>query len=121
MPVLIDTSAWIRFLQKREPYFTEVDRLLSLDAVRGHELVYGELLIGDPGGRLPLLSRYRLLTWSPACSHSEAVSLVQRNRLHGRGIGWMDVHLLASAMKDGVGLLTADLRLDAIAKEMGLT
>ncbi len=83
-------------------------------------MVYGELLIGDPGGRLPLLSRYPLLTWSASCSHSEAVSLVRRHQLHGRGIGWMDVHLLASALKDGVGLLTADVRLDGIAKELGL-
>ncbi len=38
MPVLVDTSAWIRFLQGREPLTSEVDRWLALDAVRGHEL-----------------------------------------------------------------------------------
>lgn len=120
MPVLIDTSAWIRFLQGREPFLSEVDRLLLQDGVRGHELVHGELLIGDPGGRLPILSRYRLLTWSTPCPHFEAVSLVQQNLLHGRGISWIDVHLLASALHDRIGLLTADVRLAAIAAEMGL-
>ena len=45
--VLVDTSVWIRSLANRPPYVTELDRLLSLDEVTGHELVYGELLIGD--------------------------------------------------------------------------
>ena len=112
MSVLIDTSAWIRFLQGREPFLTEVDHLLSQGAVRGHEFVYGELLIGDPGGRLQLLTRYRLLQWSAPCAHEEAIALTLRLRLHGPGIGWIDVHLLATALRDDVGYLTADLRLN---------
>ncbi len=120
MLFLVDTSAWVRFLQGREPIFSEVDRLLSLDAVLGHELVFGELLIGDPGGRLSLLSRYRLLTWSRTCPHDQVVSLVQRHRLHGRGIGWIDVHLLASSLRDDIEILTADVRLSEIAKELRL-
>lgn len=120
MSVLIDTSAWIRFLQGREPYLAEVDRLLEQGAVLGHEFVYGELLIGDPGGRLALLARYRLLPWTAPCTHQEAVALTHRHRLHGRGIGWIDVQLLASALRDGVEFLTADLRLNAIATELGI-
>ncbi len=45
--VLVDTSVWIRSLAKRPPYTAELDRLLGLEEVAGHELVYGELLIGD--------------------------------------------------------------------------
>ena len=45
--VLVDTSAWIRFLANRAPYAGELDRLLDLNEVTGHQLVYGELLIGD--------------------------------------------------------------------------
>ena len=41
--VLVDTSVWIRFLANRAPYAAELDRLLGLDEVTGHELVYGEL------------------------------------------------------------------------------
>lgn len=47
--VLVDTSVWIRFLTGREPYATELDSLLERDEVAGHELVFGELLIGDKG------------------------------------------------------------------------
>ena len=53
--VLVDTSVWIRFLANRPPYAAGLDRLLALDQVAGHELVYGELLIGDRGGRGKLL------------------------------------------------------------------
>jgi hypothetical protein len=56
--VLVDTSVWIRFLAGRAPYAAELDRLLGLDEVTGHELVYGELLIGDRGGRRKLLAAY---------------------------------------------------------------
>jgi predicted nucleic acid-binding protein len=56
--VLVDTSVWIRFLANRAPYAAELDRLLALDEVVGHELVYGELLIGDRGGRSKLLTLF---------------------------------------------------------------
>jgi hypothetical protein len=59
--VMVDTSVWVRFLSGR-PYAAELDRLLGLDEVTGHELVYRELLIGDRGGR--------------------------DRDLHGRGLGW---------------------------------
>ena len=49
--VLVDTSVWIRFLSNREPYASQLDELLAVEDVSGHELVYGELLIGDCGGR----------------------------------------------------------------------
>jgi predicted nucleic acid-binding protein len=56
--VLVDTSVWIRFLANRAPYAAELDRLLSVDEVAGDELAYGELLIGDRGGRRKLLTAY---------------------------------------------------------------
>ena len=49
--ILIDTPVWIRFLANRAPYAQGLDRLLAGEEVLGHELVYGELLIGDSGGR----------------------------------------------------------------------
>ena len=54
--VLVDTSVWIHSLANRAPFVNELDRLLSLDEVVGHEFVYGELLIGDRGGRKKLLA-----------------------------------------------------------------
>jgi predicted nucleic acid-binding protein len=58
MIVLVDSSVWIRFLSNRAPYAAALDALLSRDEVSGHDFVYGELLIGDRGGRKQLLADY---------------------------------------------------------------
>jgi len=120
MSVLVDTSVWIRFLSNRAPYAAELDRLLNLDEVIGHAFVYGELLIGDIGGRKKLLADYALMQQAPAVSHAEVVTFVRDRRLHGRGIGWVDAHLVASSLVGGVKLWTVDPRLTIVAKELGV-
>ena len=120
MIVLVDTSVWIRFLSDRAPYAAELDRLLSRDEVSGHDFVYGELLIGDKGGRKQLLASYEHMHQAPAVTHGEVVAFVRDRRLHGRGIGWIDAHLLASALVGRLKLWTADPRLAMLAKELGI-
>src|SRR5437016_11557830 len=118
--VLVDTSAWIRALANRAPYAAELDRLLGLDEVSGHNLVYGELLIGDRGGRRKLLAAYEKMHQASAVPHADVVAFVRNRGLHGRGIGWIDVHLLASTIVGRLELWTADPRLSAIAVEYGV-
>lgn len=118
--VLVDTSVWIRFTMNRAPYTTELDRLLNRDEVAGHELVYGELLIGDVGGRAKLLAAYQLMHQASPVRHSEVVEFVRARKLNGRGAGWIDVHLLASAVAGRMLLWTADPRLAALAAELGV-
>lgn len=113
--VLIDTSVWIRFLANKSPYATELDRLLDLDETVGHELVYGELLIGDRGGRKKLLAAYERMHQAPLVPHRDVVEFVLHHDLHGRGAGWIDIHLLASALASGLKLWTADPRLATLA------
>jgi predicted nucleic acid-binding protein len=88
--------------------------------VAGHDLIYGELLIGDCGGRKKLLSEYKHMFQAATIPHSEVVTFVEHRRIHGRGIGWIDVHLLASAIVDGLELWTADPRLSTLAEEFGV-
>jgi hypothetical protein len=116
--VLVDTSVWIRFLSNRPPYVHDLDDMLGLGEVSGHELVYGELLIGDKGGRRRLLTDYAQMHQAPLVPHAEVVTFVRARRLHGRGIGWVDVHLLASALVGRLSLWTADPRLAAVAAEL---
>lgn len=116
--VLVDTSVWIRFLGNHPPFAGGLDRLLSQGEVWGHELVIGELLIGDRGGRRQLLADYALMHQAPVASHREVVEFVRARRLHGRGIGWIDAHLLASSLLGGLQLWTADPRLAAVAREL---
>lgn len=120
MIVLVDTSVWIRFLSNRAPYAAEMDRLLSRDEVRGHDFVYGELLIGDRGGRTHLLADYEQMHQAAVVPHGDVVAFVRERRLHGRGIGWIDAHLLASALVAHLKLWTTDPRLATVARELGI-
>ena len=85
--VLVDTSVWIRFLANRAPYAAEIDRLLSRDEVKGHALVFGELLIGDRGDRTSWLALYGADASASVVPHREVVAFVRDRDLHGRGIG----------------------------------
>jgi predicted nucleic acid-binding protein len=118
--ILVDTSVWIRSLTGVAPYKDELDRLLDLNEVSGHPFVYGELLIGDPGARLKLLSFYECIQQARMVAHQEVVAFARHRRLHGRGLGWIDVHLLASAIVDRMKLWTADTRFAAVAEDLGL-
>jgi predicted nucleic acid-binding protein len=120
MIVLVDTSVWIRFLSNRTPYASKLDGLLSRDEVSGHEFVYGQLLIGDKGGRKKLLANFEQMHQAPAVSHGEVVEFVRERQLQGRGIGWIDAHLLASALVGHLKLWTTDPRLAVIARELGV-
>ena len=118
--VLVDTSVWIRALANRRPYRAALDRLLSLDEVAGHELVYGELLIGDRGGRRKLVAAYEQMHQAAMIPHDEVVAFVRERELQGRGVGWIDIHLLASAIVERVDLGTVDPRLFAMAADFGV-
>ena len=118
--VLVDTSVWIRALSNREPYAREMDTLLDRDAVVGHEFVFGELLIGDRGGRNKFLAAYEQIEWAATIPHAEVAAFVRGRHLHGRGVGWIDVHLLASAVAGGLRLWTADPRFAIVATELGI-
>ncbi len=120
MIVLVDTSVWIHFLSNRAPYAAELDELLSRDEVSGHDFVYGELLLGNTGGRKHLLADYLQMDHAPVVPHADVVAFVRDRRLHARGIGWVDAHLLASALVGRLKLWTGDPRLAAVAQELGI-
>ncbi len=117
--VLVDTSVWIRFLAGREPYASGLDELLSRDEVVGHDMVFGELLLGDLGGvRKNLLQAYAEMNRASTIPCLEVVELVRARRLSGRGVGWIDVNLLASALVGGFRMWTADPRFAVLAREI---
>jgi predicted nucleic acid-binding protein len=118
--ILVDTSVWVRFLAGKEPYAKELDRLLMENDVLAHEFVYGELLLGDRGGRTKLLTEYDRMKRAPTAQHGEVLAFVRSRDLHGRGIGWVDAHLLASALLAQAHLWTADEGLLGLAREAGV-
>lgn len=118
--VLVDTSIWIRFLSGRLSKASSLDRLLANDEVVGHPLVFGELLIGDRGGRSEFLQDYLRMHQAESVPHADVVTFVRTHRLNGRGVGWIDVHLLASARLERMPLWTADARLRSLSEELKL-
>lgn len=120
MIVLVDTSVWIRFLSNRAPDAAQLEELLTRGEVSGHDFVYGELLIGDVAGRKQLLADYQQMHQAPVVPDGDVGAFVRNRRLHGRGIGWIDAHLLASALVGRLKLWTSDPRLAIIARELAI-
>lgn len=118
--VLVDTSVWVRALSGKQPYRKHLDELLTAESVLAHDFVYGELLVGDSGGRTKMLSDYTLFSRAPTVSHVEVADLVRMRRLHGRGMGWIDAHLLASSLVSNAALYTADRVLHDLATSLGI-
>lgn len=104
----------------QKPFQAVLYPLLEHDHVLGHELVYGELLIGDRGMRRRLLADYAMLSFAPTIAHEEVVALVRGRQLAGRGMGWIDAQLLASALAVNARLYTADGPFARLARELGV-
>ena len=118
--VLVDTSVWVRALLNREPYASELQGMLEQQQVAAHALVYGELLMGDTGGRRKILIAYSLLQQLAGQPHPDVVEFVRTRNLAGQGIGWIDAHLLAASYAAKIPFWTADARLRQITEELGI-
>ena len=117
--VLIDSSVWVDFLQcGQEPQLVQ---LLGLQEVLMHEMVLGEVAMGSEQQRQNALELLPLLPMAQVASHHEVMALVDEHRLFGRGVGYVDVHLLTIAvLQPGVLLWTRDKRLRAAAEQLGV-
>ena len=116
--ILVDTSVWIDHLRVAEMRLTA---LLGRCEVVMHPMVIGELACGNRQNRIQLLSLWRNLPTIGETSHQEALYFLEQNRLMGKGIGWVDLHLLAAVALSGDTLLwTRDKRLAGLAASLGL-
>lgn len=116
--ILVDTSVWIDHLRSSD---RQLSAALAANVVLVHPFVIGELACGAIPNRNILLTELAALPQAPAAVHEEVLGLVERHALWARGIGWMDAHLLASAMLAGRSRLwTRDKHLGVIADELGL-
>ena len=113
--ILVDTSVWVDHLRKGEP---ELASLLKDGMVLCHPFVIGELACGNLQKRGEILSLLDALPKSTAATHEEAMHLVSDRKLHGQGLGWIDAHLLASALLSNSKLWTRDKTLAAAARAL---
>ena len=93
---------------------------LESGEVETHPFVIGELACGNLQRRDEVLSLLNALPVVDEAEHDEVLALIQSRRLGGRGLGWVDAHLLASALLSGTLLWTLDKRLAGQAKRLGV-
>jgi predicted nucleic acid-binding protein len=116
--ILVDTSVWIEHLRASNAMLRA---LLEGRQVLGHSFVTGELALGNLLGRDAVLGALRRLPQATVASDDEVVHFIDRQRLFGRGIGYVDAHLLAAArLTVGTKLWTRDRRLQAVAAQLGV-
>ena len=115
--ILVDTSIWIDHGRRRQ------DRLaawLTEGLVLGHPFVQGELACGQMPRRAEVLALFDQLPPATVLSHQEMLHFVDRHQLMGRGLGWIDLHLLASTLASRATLATRDGRLAQVAEALGV-
>ena len=115
--MLVDTSVWIDHFRRRNARLAE---LLEATQVWTHPFVIGELACGNLSRRAEVLGLLEALPAVELASHEEVLAFIAVQRLQGRGLGWVDMHLLASARLAGLPLWTLDRRLQLAARDLSL-
>ena len=105
MPTLVDTSVWIDHFRANSPALCQ---LLEEDLVACHPLVIGELACGNLKHRSKVLESLTVLPITPTIEYEELLTLIETHKLFGQGLGWIDIHLLASTLLQQVTLWTLD-------------
>ena len=112
--VLVDTSIWVDFLRKGNKTLAQ---LLSQELVCVHPMIIGELACGFLKNRKQLMSLWHNLPLATEAGHEEVLLYLEHNNLMGKGIGFIDLHLLASTqLSINTKIWTKDKRLDNIAQ-----
>ncbi|MBT8461778.1 MAG: PIN domain-containing protein [Gemmatimonadetes bacterium] len=115
--MLVDTSVWVDHFRRGNP---DLGARLEAGLVWCHPFVIGEIAFGRLSERAQLLGLLEALPCPPVADHSEVLALIDRRELDGSGIGWVDAHLLASAMLGRIGIWTLDRTLDRITRRLGI-
>ena len=115
--ILVDTSVWVDHLRRRDDALVA---LLEAGEVACHPFIVGELACGGIQNRPEILSLLLALPSLTEAEDDEVLAFIDHHRLMGRGLGLIDVHLLASAMLDGILLWTRDTKFGNVATELEL-
>ena len=115
--ILVDTSLWIDHLRRADVTLTA---LLEEEQVVLHRFVVGEIACGALKRRAEVLALLRSLPHLKAVDDDEALAFVEAHSLMGSGVGWVDVHLLASVYLSGARLWTKDRPLVRAAHRLGI-
>ncbi|HLG23133.1 MAG TPA: PIN domain-containing protein [Candidatus Manganitrophaceae bacterium] len=115
--VLVDTSVWVAHLREGK---AGLEPLLNDGDVICHPFIIGELACGTLKNRIEILFLLESLPMATQVEHEEVMKFIENRRLMGKGLGYVDAHLLASALLTKVPLWTFDMRLHRLASQLGL-
>lgn len=115
--VLVDTSVWVEHFRTGA---TGLEAALFDGQVVCHPFVIGELACGNLKNRSQILSLLQTLPTAHLADHEEVMHFIEKYRLMGKGLGYIDVNLLASAMLSRVSLWTVDKRLNTVSSALGI-
>ena len=114
---LVDSSVWIDHLRYGNPSLSE---MLETDRALCHPFIVGELACGNLRSLATTIQLLQTLPVAPVAEHHEVLVLMERQRLMASGIGWIDVHLLASALLVRAVIWTYDRPLAKVARRLGV-
>ncbi len=112
--VLVDTSVWISHFRETHNGLVE---LLNNGDVLCHPFIIGELACGNLKNRTGIISLLEALPMVFLVSHEEVLAFIETRNVMGKGLGYVDIHLLAATLLTGVSLWTLDKKLEKAAKE----
>ena len=116
--ILVDTSVWIDYLRRGSD---DLVGLLEINNVLAHPLIIGELACGNLLNRQQVLENLERLPQAVVASDSEVLAFIDAHQLMGRGVGYIDLHLLASVhLSPCAQLWSRDKKLAALAAELAI-
>jgi len=115
--VLVDTSVWVAHLRDGDSLLED---LLNHGMVVCHPFVIGELACGNLKKRSEILTLLNALPFAEVANHEEVMDFIALRQLMGKGLGYVDVHLLSSAMLSGTPILTYDQKLRSMADRLDI-
>lgn len=115
--ILADTSVWVEHLSRGT---AALAAMLEAEQIVMHPYVIGELACGDIRNRRQILQMLASLQPAAVASDDEVLTMIESRKLMGRGLGWVDVHLLASAVLSDCRIWSRDKQLLAAATTLNV-
>ena len=115
--VLVDTSVWVNHLRYGN---RGLEALLNDGHVICHPFIVGEIACGDLKNRVEILSLLQALPTATQVEHEEVMMFIEHHRRMGKGLGYVDMHLLASAVVTRIPIWTLDKKLNEVSSKMGI-
>jgi predicted nucleic acid-binding protein len=115
--VLVDTSVWVEHLRSGS---NGLESLLNNDSVVCHLFIVGELACGNLSNRVEIFTLLQALPQAIHAEHGEVMHFIENYSLMGKGLGYIDMHLLVSAILTKVPIWTLDKKLKEVSSKLGL-